>query len=275
MALYEKRNTDFYYRDDKGGRVKLGCNPHLHRHIELAFMIEGSARGYADSAVCKIEPGDIFIAFPNQIHRFVSSGPERYMLFIVNPDMIPELSELLTTALPVSNRLKAEDQPPELSRLLFGLASAARLPGEHQELVLHGYLLAFFGILLRYMPLGGVRTGDTQVLRSVIDFCSKNYTRPLSLSLLAEELHISKYYISHLFGDKLNVRFNDYINSLRVSAACRLLRQSELSVTGVSEAVGFSTLRTFNRAFVRHVGHSPSDYRKNNMTDSYSVSVPL
>jgi AraC-like DNA-binding protein len=80
--------------------------------------------------------------------------------------------------------------------------------------------------------------------------------------MLEEELHLSKYYISHLFGDKLGIRFNDYINSLRISEACRLLRTSTLSVTEISDASGFGTLRTFNRAFMKQMGMSPSEYRR-------------
>ena len=72
----------------------------------------------------------------------------------------------------------------------------------------------------------------------------------------------SKYYISHLFSMKLKVRFNDYINSLRINDACRQLRQTDKTVTEISECVGFNTLRTFNRAFIKQVGTSPSEYRK-------------
>ncbi|MBQ9080985.1 MAG: helix-turn-helix transcriptional regulator [Clostridia bacterium] len=273
--FYEKRDKDFFYRDDRGGRTKLGCSPHLHRHVEFAYMIEGYADGYADSGVCRIEAGDFFIAFPNQIHRFVTYGPEKYMLFIVNPDMIPELGALMLGASPASNLLKPAEQPPALRQLLEQLAAVWRQPSEHQELILRGYLLALFGELLPRLSLGQVRSADTQVLRSVIDFCTDNYTRPLSLSTLSDELHISKYYISHLFSNKLGIGFNDYINSLRVSAACRQLRGSECSVTEISESVGFSTLRTFNRAFLRHVGSSPSEYRKNRGGAGYSVSVPI
>lgn len=273
--FYEKRKTDFVYRDDRGGRTRLACAPHLHRHIEIAYLTAGSACGYADAAVCELGPGDLFISFPNQVHRFVSDGSEKYMLFIVNPDIVPEFCELLTTAIPESNMIPAASVPPQLPHLMRAMAASAVSRGENYDVILHGELLAFFGELLRCMRLGSPGAGDTQVMRTVIDYCARNYTRPLSLTLLSEELHISKYYISHLFGSRLRVRFNDYVNSLRVAAACRYLRQSEMSVTEISEAVGFSTLRTFNRAFIRHIGVSPSDYRRNNSATEGSVSMPL
>lgn len=273
--FYEKRKTDFFYRDDRGGRTKLACSPHLHRHIEIAYLKAGSAIGCADAEVCEIQPGDLFVAFPNQVHRFISDGSEKYMLFIVNPDIVPEFCDILTSAIPESNLIPANALPTVLPQLMQAMAAASKTPGDHYELILRGYLLAFFGELLRCMKLSTPHTGDTQVIRTVIDYCSKNYKLPLSLSTLSEELHISKYYISHLFGSKLHVQFNDYVNSLRVAAACRYLRQTELSVTEISEAVGFSTLRTFNRAFIRHIGCPPSDYRRTNTTSDGSVSMPL
>ena len=91
---------------------------------------------------------------------------------------------------------------------------------------------------------------------------------------MERELHISKYYISHLFSHKLNMRFNDYINSLRISDACRYLRHDTRSITEISELVGFSTLRTFNRAFIKQIGVTPSQYRKSNALPFGSVSIP-
>ena len=103
---------------------------------------------------------------------------------------------------------------------------------------------------------------DSMTLRSIVSFCAQNYGRELTLATLEEELHLSKYYISHLFGSKIGTGFNDYINALRVSEACRYLRRSNKSITEISTLVGFGTLRTFNRAFFKQVGMSPSEYRR-------------
>ena len=95
-----------------------------------------------------------------------------------------------------------------------------------------------------------------------MNYCNENYHKPLSLSTLARDLHLNKYYISHIMSNKLNIGFNDYINSLRVSNACKLLVKSDSTVTEISEAVGFNTLRTFNRAFSKQMNCTPSEYRR-------------
>ena len=83
----------------------------------------------------------------------------------------------------------------------------------------------------------------------------------VALDLLEKELHISKYYISHTLSSKLHMGFNDYVNSLRISNACRLLKKSDRSITEISDLVGFNTLRTFNCAFFKQMGMTPSEYR--------------
>ena len=117
--------------------------------------------------------------------------------------------------------------------------------------------------------------GDSDALRAIVSYCTQNFSENLSLSMLEEKLHLNKYYISHLFSGKLGLRFNDYINSLRISEACKLLANSDLSITDISERVGFNTLRTFNRAFIKQMHCSPSAYRKSKTEGANIVHLPL
>lgn len=271
---YENRVGDYYCRDRRKGGSPLGCKPHLHYHIELVYMLEGRTLGYADSTEYSIEAGDIFIAFPNQLHQFVSAGPERYMLFILSPDLMPELSRAFTEQLPATALLKHADKNPRLLQLLQVAAGEHDDSAPWRDTIIRGALLAFFGELFRMMPLGENKAGSSHALQSVVSYCARNFDRELSLEVLEEELHISKYYISHLFSDRLGIRFNDYVNSLRVSDACRLLRQTDASITEISERVGFGTLRTFNRAFAKQTGMSPSEYRRSATAGNVAASVP-
>jgi len=271
---YETRAADYYYRNRTKGGSPLACKPHLHYHLELVYMLEGQTLGYADSTEYILEAGDIFVIFPNQLHQFVSSGPERYMLFILSPDLMPELSRTFTEQLPATALLKRADANPRLLQLLEVAADEHDDDAPWRDTIIRGALLAFFGELFRMMPLDENKVGSSHALQSVVSYCARNFNRELSLEVLEEELHISKYYISHLFSDRLGIRFNDYVNSLRVSDACRLLRQTDASITEISELVGFGTLRTFNRAFAKQTGMSPSEYRRSATAGNVAASVP-
>ncbi|MBE6557002.1 MAG: AraC family transcriptional regulator [Ruminococcaceae bacterium] len=262
-ARYEMRTNDFYCRDSRFAGKTLGVVLHLHDQIELGLVLEGRTRITVDSQIAEAGANDLFIVFPNQLHRLETLERERYILFIVNPDMIPEFSRTFITTLPAESIVKGAGNDPELVSLMHRISDTYRSDEPFKDAIIRGYLLAFFGKLLCRLDLKDIRSRDIHALGLILNYCSSHYDEDLTLSLLEHELHISKYYISHLFGEKLHMGFNEYINSLRISAACRLLLQGSLSVTEVSQKVGFNTLRTFNRAFLRHVGTTPSQYRGN------------
>ncbi len=264
ITRYETKTEDFYcMRRNAHIQGMLHCGPHLHYHIEFGILREGHTTFFVDSVEYKMEEGDIFIAFPNQIHRYDSVSNEQYDLIIANPDTMPELAPIFGSCVPQNAVLKKCGSTERLSGLIENICrSVDGNDGQYRELVIKGNMLSFFGELLSVLPLSDSKLGDSHALKSVVNYCTKNFSKDLSLSILENELHISKYYISHLFSNKLKVRFNDYINSLRISEACRRLRRSDDTVTEISEAVGFGTLRTFNRAFTKQMGMSPSEYKK-------------
>lgn len=241
--------------------------PHLHRELELVLYYGGKTVAYCDSMRYDLQPGDVFLTFPNQIHRYLTYGREEYILLIVKPEMMPELEDIFKMSIPASAVLHGVADLPQikaLGEILARFEQATNLESPRLQPLLRGYLLALFSELLRRMPLAGVSVEDSDTLRAIVTYCLQNFTGELSLSILEENLHLNRYYISHLFSERLGVRFNDYINSLRVSEACRYLLNSSHGVTEISDLVGFNTLRTFNRAFRRQIGVTPSAYRRQN-----------
>ena len=176
-------------------------------------------------------------------------------------------------ATPKSPLLKNAGTSPEVRRLLSALIESRHLLKKNADdsylrNLNRGYLLSLFSLLLPKMELEQIALNDSGALRAIVSFCTCNFSENLSLSLLEEKLHLNKYYISHLFSKKLGMRFNDYINSLRISEACRYLLNSGESITEISEHVGFNTQRTFNRAFIKAMGITPGEYRKKNFSNT-------
>ncbi len=263
QAVYEKKNEDVYCRDSvRHSTNTLGFHSHLHHQIELAVVFDGHTRATIDSTVYEVLGGDIIVVFPNQIHDFRTLKKEKYILLKIAPDFIPELSSQFTVHLPVSNILKGAASDPTLCDLIGQISEAYYGAEPYRDGILRGYLLAFLGKLLQKLELQDVQTVDYHVVGAIMNFCSQNFDKDLSLGLLEKELHLSRYYISHVMSNKLHIGFCDYVNSLRVSSACKYLIKSELTVTEISQIVGFNTLRTFNRAFIKQMGISPSEYRK-------------
>jgi AraC-like DNA-binding protein/mannose-6-phosphate isomerase-like protein (cupin superfamily) len=262
LIPYENRATDYYCRDDDNKRNGLKCSPHLHIHIEFFYLLEGRTRAFVDSEEYVVEAGDLLVVFPNRVHRFEEIERERYLLFIVHPDQMPELSHVFVKQTPTSACIRHADEHPILLSLMRALAQTIRTPSPWQEISIRGLFLALFGHMLPLLDLTEPRGEDSHAIREIVNYCTAHFQSDLSLETLEEALHLNRYYISHLFSHKLSIRFNDYVNSLRVSDACRLLRQTDLSITEIGSRSGFNTLRTFNRSFMKQMGLSPSEYRR-------------
>ncbi|MBE6588745.1 MAG: helix-turn-helix domain-containing protein [Ruminococcaceae bacterium] len=237
--------------------------PHLHRDLEMICILEGEAVAYADSTRCELHAGDVFLSFPNQIHYYETHTPMKHVGFIFKPDLLPEMMETFTMGLPQQPFIRGVASEPQVRVLIDALFEThGRENYPHLSELRRGYLLALCAELLPRMTVVKLPVGDSASLRAIVSFCSRNYSENLSLSLLEEKLHLNKFYISHLISGKLGLRFNDYVNSLRVSEACRYLLNSDHSITEIGSLVGFNTPRTFNRAFIKQMGVSPTEYRK-------------
>lgn len=262
QAVYENRNEDIYCRDSRRSSKTLSYHSHLHYQIEMAMVFEGHTHLTVDSFEYEVRGGDALIVFPNQIHEFKTVLRERFVLLTINPELLPELVGQFTSSVPYSGVVKGAAADPELSDLIFKIADTYYGDEPMKDLVLRGYLLAFFGRLLPRLDLRDVRSGDYHALGMIMNYCNCHSEEDLSLSVLERELHLNKYYISHVMNNKLHVGLNDYVNSLRVSNACKQLVKTDRTITEISDQVGFNTLRTFNRAFMKQMGITPSEYRR-------------
>jgi len=84
----------------------------------------------------------------------------------------------------------------------------------------------------------------------------------LSLKRLSEEVRESENHISETLSQHLNTNFFQFVNGFRIEAAKTALIESTKQVTIIAFEVGFNSKSTFNTAFKKIVGQSPSVYRK-------------
>ena len=85
--------------------------------------------------------------------------------------------------------------------------------------------------------------------------------KELSLSSIAENVYLSPLHISRLFKQYTGESFTDYLHKARVRAACKLLRDTELSVKEIALMCGHKDVPTFYHVFYACKGITPSQYR--------------
>lgn len=84
----------------------------------------------------------------------------------------------------------------------------------------------------------------------------------LNLGKIARKLRQPARSVSNAINRVHGISVSQYVNNLRVAAACRLLEETEDSITSVIYASGFMTKSNFNREFHRVTGMTPSDWRR-------------
>ncbi|HEU4515610.1 MAG TPA: AraC family transcriptional regulator [Nocardioidaceae bacterium] len=99
-------------------------------------------------------------------------------------------------------------------------------------------------------------------LRRARDHVDRHFAEPLDLDVLAGVAGISKYHFQRLFTATYGRSPAAYLSERRVERAQDLLRATNLTVTEVCHAVGFSSLGSFSSRFREVVGESPSAFQR-------------
>lgn len=100
------------------------------------------------------------------------------------------------------------------------------------------------------------------LLSHAITYIHKNYTNNIQMADIADECHCSVSTLSHLFKKETGVSISQFLGNLRIERGKALLRDTELTVSQISDALGFCNANYFCRMFKETVGCSPSAYRK-------------
>ena len=95
-----------------------------------------------------------------------------------------------------------------------------------------------------------------------ISYIREHYAERISLEEVAGQLNISSEYLSTLFRREIGINFSNFVSEFRISQAKRMLRGSEAKIYEVSERVGFTDTKYFNKVFKDIVGVSPKEYRE-------------
>jgi AraC-like DNA-binding protein len=104
--------------------------------------------------------------------------------------------------------------------------------------------------------------GDLLVhLRRARDHIDGHYVEPLDLASLAEVAGLSRYHFQRLFKATYGLSPAAYLSQRRVERAQDLLRATNLTVTEICHAVGFSSLGSFSARFRELVGETPSAFQ--------------
>ena len=107
------------------------------------------------------------------------------------------------------------------------------------------------------------------------DLVDSRYAEPLDLEALARAAHVSPRHFSRSFRRTFGETPHQDLVTRRIERARYLLRTTDMQVAEVCLAVGFTSVGSFTTTFRRHVGASPTKYRRENGGSSEADRIPL
>lgn len=109
---------------------------------------------------------------------------------------------------------------------------------------------------------GSVASSSRQRILSIVEYMNRHYFEPLQTEELAARCGLSKYHFIHLFRMCMGMTPYSYLIRIRMERAETLLQTGDMTVQEVAFVCGYNDPLYFSRAFSRHFGVSPTDYKQ-------------
>lgn len=233
---------------------------HLHKEVEFTYVLSGQISVTIDEQTCLLQPGDCSIAFPNSIHLSQTIEQSDILLCIFSLDFMNDFTKEFTDFRPEIPMLTASQIPSDAKHALARLKMLS--PSQHDPRLYKGYLTIAMTEILRKMNLKPFASNtEMNLSQQLLTYIDSHYTEALSLETIAKALGVSKFYLSHVFSDKLHTSYTAYLSGKRIELSKTLLTSTSLSITEIAYESGFSSTRTFFRAFEDACHLTPKAYR--------------
>lgn len=123
------------------------------------------------------------------------------------------------------------------------------------------YLKDVFGEIIDKIPTNIANMKE--MLFDALYYTFINHSDPdIILSDVAKTVKRSPSYLSSLFSLLTNMSFVDFLNQVRIGQAKKQMVKKEKKIKDISESVGIYDQRYFSNLFKKHVGVTPTEYRK-------------
>jgi len=241
---------------------------HTHKDaVEILLMVSGEGINVIGGQTYKNKKGDLLIYNANVLHdespASDENGPVSYCLGITNlyyPGLEPN-----TIMKACSNVVYHCNEQYDDFLHLFDLIHATNLSentfaGEFISYLLRA-LLIMVQKLIAEAEESMTLSVENEMHKQLKQYIDEHYMEDITLNSIANDLHLSAYYISHLFKEFEGISPMKYITRRRIGEAQILLINTNKSVTDIAFHVGYQNSNHFHSMFLKIVGLTPKNYR--------------
>ena len=237
--------------------------PHTHNHVELFYIVGGNGQFLIEDQLYPVNANHLVIINPNVTHTEVSLNAQPLEYIVLGIEGIE-----LATGKNSNGQFCILDhfESLEISGCLRNILREMELKSTGYEDVCQAFMEILIIRLMRNTELSvpevpPVIAGNRQcaAVRRYIDL---HFKEALTLDQLAEEAHMNKYYLSHTFTREYGISPINYMLSRRLEESKYLLAETDLSMSQISQLLGFSSLSYFSQVFRRTQSVTPMEYRQ-------------
>ncbi|MGG6314296.1 helix-turn-helix domain-containing protein [Paenibacillus macerans] len=246
---------------------------HAHEYDELTLILDGEGYYSSSGQNIKVVAGDL-ILIPSLLHHgFVCTEPWQGISVHFYHDKLPVYCQYLFH--------KAEREPHRIRSAHLGeedlhwaeisLSQLEKeLKASEDSIVSHNLMrIAIETTLLLFQRnrtdfAAAESTSDKAVVEEVLKEIHASYFTQITVNELAARHFLSESNLRKKFSEWMGVSPKQYIINLRLQEAKRLLQQTDKAIETISTEVGFTSSSRFYDFFLKSVGVTPLEWRKQN-----------
>ncbi|MBC7961290.1 MAG: helix-turn-helix transcriptional regulator [Vallitaleaceae bacterium] len=252
---------------------------HFHDCFEISFITAGYGKYHMLNTTYELKPGDLIFFNHIEPHYLeVYDQPFEHILILFYPSLVSNLSNpfdyqyirpFLERNIGCNNKI--EGTSDTITEML-GIVEHLFLLSTEQEtdlLLLKANLLILLSLINRFFQkkerLSPSNSQNFARIEIALEHIHHNYARDLSLKELADLVHVSLPYFSSLFKSTTGTNLTHYINKIRIHKSLDLLRNHDLKIIHIAFECGFNSTTSFNNAFKKFMGMTPSEFREQSL----------
>ncbi|GKX66954.1 helix-turn-helix domain-containing protein [Inconstantimicrobium mannanitabidum] len=246
---------------------------HWHNSIEILYVLEGNLFVDIESDTFKISNNQLEIINVDEAHRIYSNDDEnRILIFHIDPWFFEKYYNDIANMIFYVNSSDdgAQDSEPydELRTFLCRILCESIQKQENYDDEIEATLVELLYHLINnfhYLLYDKeeLKDNEEQLERyhRISKYIFNNYNN-ITLQEIAKKEFLSSHYLSHEIKNATGYSFTDLVNQTRVEESAKLLLDTDMTISEISEEVGFSHTRYFNKHFKLNYKLTPLQFRK-------------
>ena len=235
--------------------------PGVRDHYLIHYVVAGRGTYCVNDTVYTLRAGDVFLAKPSQLITYTADQEDPWEYYWVGSN--GACANKLVLQMPFRDDMPVHScrNPEAIKKAIYNIF-LSRGPEQKNEVMMVGHLYLFIAELMQEaLELAPhPANSSSQYVLSAIKFIQFNYFHDISIDDIAKSVGVSRSHLYRVFMSNVGQSPIDYLTNYRISEACYLLKNSNLSIAEIAVSVGFFDQFYFSRVFKKNKGVPPSKY---------------